>query len=207
MDKTHLNLHITQFIRLVFIFLIIALFSSVLIRVWFLLRFNPLIQTEKTAPDAEIAVIFGAGLRRDGKPTRVLRDRIDTGIALFNAGRVQKLLMSGSQMVSGYDEVSAMREYAESNGIPPNAILMDGRGFSTRQTCENIASARIKNVLLITQNFHLPRALFYCSEYGINSTGVLADKPGYRTLTLALWNMREIPVSFVAFVQNLCKIK
>ena len=116
------------------------------------------------------------------------------------------MLMSGSQTIAGYD--SKFHEGVRGDaGIPSNVILLDGRGFSTQKTCENIFSFKIDEVILISQKFHLPRALYFCSSLGIKSIGVYADMPGYRTSTLALWNLREIPATFVAFIQNLIKMK
>lgn len=207
MDKTSLTSNFQLTIKVMFITAIFLLIFSVLIRVWIMHQHSSLIYSPATSPSSEIAVILGAGLRRDGKPTRVLQDRIEAGIKLFEAGKINKMLMSGSQTIAGYDEVNSMKEYAVMRGIPSNVILLDGRGFSTQKTCENIFSFKIDEVILISQKFHLPRALYFCSSLGIKSIGVYADMPGYRTSTLALWNLREIPATFVAFIQNLIKMK
>ena len=202
-----MTIHFQQFIKTIFIGAIILLFASVLIRIWIIYRYGSVLYSPDNSPSAPVAVIFGAGLRRDGKPTKVLQDRIQTGIDLYKFGKVDVLLMSGSQTFTGYDEVMSMRDYAIANGVPANAIQLDGRGFSTSNTCENILANRLERVLLVTQNFHLPRALFYCTSLGIESIGVSADTPGYRRTTIALWNIREIPATFVAFLQILSKMK
>jgi SanA protein len=186
---------------------IFAIIFSIVVRLGVLFKFRNEVFSPPSSPEGQIAVILGAGLRRDGSPTRVLADRIDAGIELFNSKKVTKIIMSGSQTVFGYDEVISMRDYAVSKGIPLSAIILDGRGFSTRETCQNLQQIGTQKVILVTQRFHLPRALLLCKFLGIDSIGVEADKPGYRTFTKVLWNLREIPATFAAFIQIMSTIK
>jgi vancomycin permeability regulator SanA len=117
-----------------------------------------------------VAIIFGAGLRRDGTPTTVLRDRVETGSRLYFDGKVEKLLMSGDNQIVYYNEPEAMRKYALSLGIPEQDIILDYAGSRTYDTCYRAKQIfGLESVLLVTQKFHLPRALFLCNSMGIKA--------------------------------------
>lgn len=143
------------------------------------------------------AIVFGAGLRRDGRPTTVLADRVTTAVSLYQQGKVKTLLMSGSSNVSGYDEATAMLELAEQLGVPQEDILVDSEGDRTYITC-----ARAKNIygvehaLLVTQRYHLPRALILCDALSIESDGITADLRLYSSQVI--WSAREIGATFRA---------
>ena len=154
------------------------------------------------APQAPVGIVFGAGLRRDGGPTTVLYDRVAAAARLFSEGKVDSLLLSGYETVEGYSEPSAMREVAESLGVPSEAIVTDGLGTRTFTTCERaISTFGIKQALLITQDYHLPRALAICEGLGIDAVGVSADLRPYSPRALQYWETREIPATLVALVE------
>ncbi len=154
------------------------------------------------APQAPVGIVFGAGLRRDGGPTTVLYDRVAAAAQLFSEGKVDSLLLSGYETVEGYSEPSAMREVAESLGVPSEAIVTDGLGTRTFTTCERaISTFGIKRALLITQDYHLPRALAICEGLGIDAVGVSADLRPYSPRALQYWETREIPATLVALVE------
>ena len=145
-----------------------------------------------TAPTERVAIVFGAGLTRDGYPTAILRDRVDTAAQLYFAGKVQKLLMSGDNSYVNYNEPGAMRDYAISLGVPENAIVLDYAGRRTYDSCYRAkAIFGVDSALLVTQGFHLPRALFLCNALGLQATGVEANNIAYRKWSLAVWNIRE----------------
>ncbi len=152
------------------------------------------------APSARVAIIFGAGLRRDGSPTAVLRDRVQTGVELYTAGKVEKLLMSGDNSSPYYNEPEAMREYAISLGAPNEDIVLDSAGSRTYDTCYRAKAVfGVEQALLVTQRFHLPRALFLCNSLGIEATGVEANNLNYRRVSLVIWNIREQLATVAAF--------
>ena len=154
------------------------------------------------APQAPVGIVFGAGLRRDGGPTTVLYDRVAAAAQLFSEGKVDSLLLSGYETVDGYSEPSAMREVAESLGVPSEAIVTDGLGTRTFTSCERaISTFGIKQALLITQDYHLPRALAICEGLGIDAVGVSADLRPYSPRALQYWETREIPATLVALVE------
>jgi len=154
-----------------------------------------------TAPTGRIAIVFGAGLTRGGYPTAVLRDRVETAAQLYFAGKVQKLLMSGDNRSDNYNEPGAMSQYALSLGIPADAIVLDYAGRRTYDTCYRAkAIFGLNSALLVTQQFHLPRALFLCNALGIQALGVEANNLHYFPLLLLIWNIREQLATVGAFV-------
>ena len=117
------------------------------------------------APSKPVAIIFGAGLNRNGQPTVILKDRVETGAQLYHAGKVQKLLMSGDNRFKNYNEPEAMRQYALTLGVPDSAIVLDYAGRRTYDTCYRArAIFGLDSALLVTQAFHLPRALDFQSS-------------------------------------------
>lgn len=153
------------------------------------------------APAQRVAIIFGAGLRRDGSPTAVLRDRVQTGVALYQAGKVEKLLMSGDNSTIYYNEPEAMRQYAIALGVPDTDIVLDYAGRRTYDTCFRAKAVfGVDQALLVTQKFHLPRALFLCNSLGVEAAGVEANNLNYRKISLFIWNFREQLATLAAFV-------
>lgn len=150
-------------------------------------------------PAKPVAIVFGAGLRRDGSPSPVLRDRVATAAGLYKAGKVQKLLMSGDNSEVYYNEPEAMRQFALGLGIPDEAIVLDYAGRRTYDTCYRAKKIfELKDVVLVTQAFHLPRAIYTCNMLGLPAVGVPADQGQYRQRSLAFWNLRELLATMVA---------
>lgn len=150
------------------------------------------------APQKPVGIIFGAGLWQDGSPTPVLQDRVRTGAQLYFAGKIQKLLMSGDNSYVEYNEPEAMRKYALELGVPDEAIVLDYAGRRTYDTCYRARYIfGVTDALLITQIFHLPRAIFICSHIGISNAGVVADTRLYRFPWRLVWQIREVPAAFI----------
>lgn len=155
--------------------------------------------TVENAPAARVAIVFGAGLWRDGSPTPVLRDRVATAAQLYFTGKVEKLLMSGDNSEIHYNEPGAMREYALALGIPEDAIVLDYAGRRTYDTCFRAREIfGIDEALLVTQQFHLPRALYVCNQLGVHAAGVAADQRQYERRAWLWWNLSETPATLVA---------
>jgi len=154
---------------------------------------------QKQAPAERVAIIFGAGLRYDGTPTAMLRDRVLTGADLYFTGKVEKLLMSGDNRFVDYNEPEAMRQFALSIGVPREAIVLDYAGRRTYDTCYRArAIFGLDSALLVTQDFHLPRALFLCNMLGVQAQGVEADHC-YWTGSPLVWDVREQLATVAAF--------
>jgi len=160
---------------------------------------RPLTFSIEEAPRRSAVIVFGAGLWRDGSPTPVLRDRVATAARLYFAGKAEKLVMSGGNPTIDYDEPGAMRSYALSLGVPDEAIVLDYAGRRTYDTCYRARHIfGIQQATLVTQSFHLPRALYLCNHLGIDGVGVRADLRQYRRSSRAYWNLREIPATLGA---------
>lgn len=152
------------------------------------------------SPARRVAIVFGAGLRRDGTPTAILSDRVETAAELYFSGKVEKILMSGDNRFDYYNEPEAMRQYAASLGVPLPAIAMDYAGRRTYDTCYRArAIFGVESALLVSQEFHLPRALFLCNALGLDAAGVEANQRSYRNRALLIWNIREQLATVGAF--------
>lgn len=157
--------------------------------------------SEADAPTRPVAIVFGAGLTRSGGATAVLRDRIQTAAGLYFSGKVQKLLMSGDNSTVEYNEPAAMREYALSLGVPDEAIVLDYAGRRTYDTCYRAkAIFGVDSAILVTQAFHMPRALYLCNALGLDGIGVNAENFNYRRSSILFWNMRELAATVTALV-------
>lgn len=153
----------------------------------------------ENAPSKPVAIVFGAGLWRDGSPTPVLRDRVATAADLYFAGKVEKLLMSGDNRTIFYNEPGAMKQYALSLGVAEEDIVLDYAGWRTYDTCYRAKHIfGISSAIVVTQNFHLARAIYVCNALGVSAAGVPSDLREYRQRSLFYWNAREIPATLVA---------
>jgi SanA protein len=151
-------------------------------------------------PAERVAIVFGAGLRRDGTPTAVLRDRVETAAKLYHDGKVEKLLMSGDNRFDDYNEPESMRRHALSLGVPDEAIVLDYAGRRTYDTCYRARHIfGIDSAILVTQNFHLSRALFTCNALGVKAVGVEANNYYYLKRSRLYWNLREQFATVTAF--------
>lgn len=152
-----------------FLFLVASLFVG-----W---RYRARIVPASEAPSSEVALVFGAGLAPGQAPSPLLAERVDAAIALYRAGRVRRLLMSGDNSDRFHDETYAMRRYALQQGVPEADVLGDDLGLST---FDSVVRAQrvfgVERVLLVTQRFHLPRALFIANSIGLEAYGVAADE-------------------------------
>jgi vancomycin permeability regulator SanA len=159
------------------------------------------IYQKENAPATQLAIVFGAGLRRDGSPTAILRDRVETAADLYFSGKVEKILMSGDNRFEYYNEPESMRQYALSLGVPDAAIALDYAGRRTYDTCYRAkAIFGASEALLVTQKFHLPRAIFLCNTLGLKSYGIEANNIRYRKISLLIWNFREQIATLGAFI-------
>ncbi|MBI2436773.1 MAG: YdcF family protein [Candidatus Magasanikbacteria bacterium] len=155
----------------------------------------------ESVPDSDVALVFGAGLKKDGSLTDALRDRVLTGIELYQTGKIEKLLMTGDNGRERYDEVTAMKKLAIKNGIPDEDVILDYAGFSTYQSCyraRDIFELNKYDVIVVSQKFHLSRILYMCNSLGVKSVGFVADKHIYRGSTW--WSIREALAKFKGFL-------
>jgi vancomycin permeability regulator SanA len=135
----------------------------------------------EAVPEREVAIVFGAGLF-DGRPSPALADRLDGAIELYERGSVAHLLMSGDNSRPDYDEVSAMRDYAIERGVPAQAITRDYAGFDTYDTCYRARDIfGVDGAVLVTQDYHLARALYTCDQLGLDVVGLAVPDWQFRS--------------------------
>ena len=130
--------------------------------------------------NADCIIVLGAGLRPDGNPTWMLEDRIKVGDELYKNHASPKIIMSGDHGRESYDEVNAMKKYAKNEGVPSKEIFMDHAGFETYDTmyrARDIFGA--KKVIIVTQQYHLYRAMYAAKKLGLDAYGVSATKRKY----------------------------
>lgn len=125
-------------------------------------------------------LVLGCGLRSDGKPSHMLQDRLDVAIAAYQMGLAPKLLMSGDHGSKHYDEVNAMKDYAVSKGIPSEDIFMDHAGFSTYESMYRARDIfQCKRIIIVTQSYHLYRAIHNARAFGMEAAGIASDLRSY----------------------------
>lgn len=131
--------------------------------------------------DTDCILVLGCLVYDDGTPSDMLEDRLITGLELYKAGAAPKIIMSGDHGRTEYDEVNAMKKFAVDSEIPPEDVFMDHAGFSTY---ESIYRAKeifgVEKMIIVTQNFHLSRAVYIAKMFGIEAYGVSADIRTYK---------------------------
>ncbi|MGB3759565.1 MAG: ElyC/SanA/YdcF family protein [Rivularia sp. (in: cyanobacteria)] len=143
-------------------------------------------------PPQRVAIVLGAGVYND-KPSPMLADRISAAVELYKLGKVKKLLMSGDNSSEDYDEVTVMQRYAVKMGVPKKDITLDYAGFKTYQSCYRAnAIFGVKQAVVVTQNFHLPRAVYLCNQLGVDAVGLgTPDWESYQRDTVMRYTFRE----------------
>ncbi len=160
---------------------------------------QPRLYTVEQVPSKRVAVVFGAGLLANGNLSPELSERVSTAADLYLSGKVDKLLMSGDNRVVEHNEPGAMRKFAIRLGVPSDAIVQDYAGRRTYDTCYRASRIfGLNDVILITQEYHLLRALYTCNMLGVHAIGVPADRSDSPYL---YGNLREIPATIVAILQ------
>ena len=139
-----------------------------------------LAQVEDTFSDIDCILVLGCQVKADGVPSHMLEDRLQYGINLYLQGAAPKLLMSGDHGREHYNEVGAMKQFAMDAGVPSQDIFMDHAGFSTYESiyrAKEIFGA--KRIVIVTQEYHLYRALYIADALGIEAWGVPSDPRAY----------------------------
>lgn len=181
---------------------IIALFFILLniILLYIYSNTNNKIYNVSNVPETDIAIVFGAQVKPDGTPSDALKSRLDAAIDLYKDKKISKLLFTGDNSIANYDEVTNMKKYAVSKDIPENIIKLDYAGFRTLDSCYRAKKIfGINKAILISQHYHLYRAIYICQQAGIESVAIAAsDYPG---LSLIKGKIREIFAIVQAFIE------
>ncbi|MFD3662310.1 vancomycin high temperature exclusion protein [Streptomyces sp. NPDC058659] len=142
---------------------------------------EPRLRTTADVPARDVGVVFGAGLWQ-GRPTPYLAHRLDTAAELYRAGKVRVLLVTGDNSRTAYDEPSAMRTYLTERGVPEDRIVSDYAGFDTWDSCVRAKKVfGVDRAVLVTQDFHIKRAVALCGAAGVDAYGVGVAEPHDRT--------------------------
>lgn len=148
------------------------------------------------------AVVFGAGVKPDGQPSHTLYDRVVTAVELYQAGRVNRFIMSGGRVNEIQDEPIAMKNLAVQLGVPEEIIDLDGEGNRTSDSCNRAANVfGVKRAVLVTQDYHLPRSVFLCRNAGIDVIGIISNKRIYNSERM--FRIREFFSTANAWLESL----
>lgn len=136
---------------------------------------------EASEHDFDCILVLGSGIKADGTPGKVLTDRLDKSLVLFENGAAAKLLMSGDHGRTNYDEVNAMKNYAIERGVASEDVFMDHAGFSTYESMYRAAAIfEVEKTVIVTQKYHLYRSIYNAMSMGIDAYGVASDLESYR---------------------------
>jgi vancomycin permeability regulator SanA len=151
-----------------------------------------------TVPATAVGIVFGAGVTQ-GRPSPMLVGRLELGASLYHRGKVQVLLVTGDNSRSHYNEPLVMRDYLVGAGVPRDRIVLDYAGFDTWDSCVRAKKIfGVDRAILITQRFHLPRALTLCRSVGIDAWGVGDDSRPYAPVATVASYLRELPAALKA---------
>jgi SanA protein len=183
--------------RAVIAFLVVALGVPNLV-VWLGGR-GPVTDDAKQVPHAQAALVLGAQVKPDGTPSAMLADRIAAAEELYKAGRVDKLLLSGDHSRWTYDEVGTMRRILLARGVPADDIFTDHAGFDTWDSAQRAKRVfGVRSAVVVTQRFHMARALYGARRAGLDATGYAADRRRYGRV-MARLRVREAAARVKSF--------
>jgi vancomycin permeability regulator SanA len=159
-----------------------------------LVTYSDRYRSSAQVPKEDVAIVFGAGLSADGTPSPMLADRVESAVELYQNGRIHKLLMTGDNSTISYNEVMAMKQYAHNLGVPTQDITLDYAGFSTYESCYRAHKIfDVHRAVVITQRYHLPRAVYTCRQLGVKAVGLgTPDREIYGLRGMIPYLLREM---------------
>lgn len=138
-------------------------------------------ENEGAEEPIDAVLVLGAQVKKDGSLSKMLKERLDTGIAVYKEGLTDRMIMSGDHGREEYDEVNAMKNYAIEQGVPSECIFMDHAGFSTYESMYRAGEIfEARNIIIVTQKYHMYRALYDAKALGVEAKGVTCDTRVYR---------------------------
>lgn len=162
-------------------------------------------QIDKVMDNADCILVLGAGVRNN-KPTPMLNDRLEEAISLYKEGKAPKIIMSGDHGRDDYDEVNVMKDFAMNKGVPSQDIFMDHAGFSTYESVYRAKEIfKAQKVIIVTQDYHLYRALFIANALDIEAVGASANLRNYPGQSAR--DLREIAARCKDFISCIFKPK
>lgn len=190
--KSFLRKHRKQAIGLVLI--ILTLLGAIFLSINFYVERigAKYIYPANKVPKADAVLILGAYVFPDGTLSDMLKDRVTVGYKLYEQGRAPKIIVSGDHGRKDYDEVNTMKNFIKSKGVPGQDVFMDHAGFSTYESMYRARDIfRVKKVIIVTQRYHLLRAIFIARGLGLEAYGVTSDLHNYGQVT-AVYEAREM---------------
>lgn len=185
------------------LFLMLAIIAILVLaptNLYIVLRANAHIVPQSQARPADCIIVLGAKVQPDGQPSYMLKDRLDVAYELYEKGAAPKILVSGDHGAESYDEVNNMREYLEGRGVPTEAIFMDHAGFDTYDTMYRARDVfLVKSAIVVTQKYHLYRAVYIAGTMGLDVQGVACDR--YKSRMQAYYSAREMAARAKDFFQ------
>ena len=143
-----------------------------------------------------VAIVFGAGLKPDGSPSEYLTRRLEAARALYAARTVGAVLVSGDNGRPQHDEPPALRDWLVAHGVPGERVVRDLAGFDTHDSCVRAHDVfGIRRAVLISQDYHVRRALFSCRAAGVDVVGIGVSADGVTPVQAVVWRLRELPAS------------
>ncbi|PAB60746.1 SanA/YdcF family protein [Anaeromicrobium sediminis] len=176
--------HIKKVLSIILIGIVIGIFSIGLINYHVTNFANDYITSIEDVPQSQASLVLGALVYKNGNVSPILSDRLDIGIELYKNDKAEKLLLSGDHGRTDYDEVNPMKLYAMKNHVTEADIFMDHAGFSTYESlyrAKDVFGA--KKIIIVTQKYHLSRAVYIARKLGLEAYGVPSDKHLYPKIT------------------------
>lgn len=168
-----------RFIKIICIIFMLGLLLILGINYYVKLSMKKYIVEDNDNLDSDCIIVLGAGIKNN-KPSPMLEDRLKMGISLYNNDRSNKIIMSGDHGRDEYDEVNVMKKYAISKGVNSEDIFMDHAGFSTYDSIYRAKEIfKAKKVIIVSQRYHLYRALYIAKRLGLDAVGVAAEDIDY----------------------------
>jgi SanA protein len=187
-------------LRLLLLLLAIAAAALIAVNLFVVIAANSHIVAEKDAGKADAIIVLGALVVNGDQPSYMLQDRLDVGYELYKAGAAPKILVSGDHGTPEYDEVNAMRKYLEGRGVPTEDIFMDHAGFDTYDTMYRARDIfEVKSAIIVTQRYHLYRAVYLAGSMGLQVQGVACDR--YKSVKQPWFDLRELAARAKSFYQ------
>ncbi|MFI2753885.1 vancomycin high temperature exclusion protein [Cellulomonas sp. P22] len=166
---------------------------------WVQLSPGSRVHSLEDVPDAPVALVLGAGLRPDGTPSLFLSRRLDIARELYERGSVRAILVSGDNSRVEYDEPTAMSTWLIEHGVPAEAVVLDYAGLDTHDTCVRAHEIfGVESAVVVTQDYHLRRALFSCTHAGIDASGIGAPSASESLTRSVKYRLREVPAAMKA---------
>lgn len=198
-----ISLKSRKFHAFVLLSTITVVFAFVITNKYVVLKTKSFIYREiKTVPKAYTGIVLGAYVHKSGNLSLTLRDRVDKALELYKSGKIKRFLLSGDHGTKTYDEVNSMKEYLLERNVPTEDIFLDHAGFNTYNSMVRAAKIfGVDKAVVITQAFHLPRAVFIARNQNIEAYGFMADKRKYPA------HLRNHVREFLARIKSFVEVK